>query len=300
MAAASAGVRGPPESVFRCAIRWHILVGLSSERLVDHDRASAATEGRSMSDTWMADSKTPAKATHKVEVGTEIGGYRIAELIGQGGMGTVYLADSVAGDGRFALKVLAPELARSDEFRTRFLREGKYASSVEHPNVVRVRDCGEADGVLFMAMDYVDGEDLRSLTADGPLEVDRAVSILGQIRRRVGRRPCDRSAASRRQAGKRDRGAGRGRLRALLSHGLRAEQEPGPGQPGAHGRRHVRGHRTTTRRPSRSWERTSIIASTSSFPHVPAVREPDRAGPRSCTRAATRCSKPMSRIRRRA
>jgi pSer/pThr/pTyr-binding forkhead associated (FHA) protein/predicted Ser/Thr protein kinase len=134
-----------------------------------------------MSDTWMADSTTPAKASDKLEVGTEIGGYRIAELIGQGGMGTVYLADSVAGDGRFALKVLAPELARSDEFRTRFLREARYASSIEHPNVVRVRDCGEADGMLYMAMDYVDGEDLRSLTADGPLEVDRAVSILGQI-----------------------------------------------------------------------------------------------------------------------
>ncbi len=134
-----------------------------------------------MSDTWMADSTTPSSATHKVEVGTEIGGYRITELIGQGGMGTVYLADSVAGDGKFALKVLAPELARSDEFRTRFLREGQYASAIEHPNVVRVRNCGEDDGVLYMAMDYVDGEDLRSLTADGPLEVERAVSILGQI-----------------------------------------------------------------------------------------------------------------------
>ncbi len=129
----------------------------------------------------MADSTTPAQATDKVEVGSEIGGYRVVEQIGQGGMGTVYLADSVAGDGRFALKVLAPELARSDEFRARFLREGRYASSIEHPNVVRVRECGEADGVLYMAMDHVDGEDLRSLTADGPLEVDRAVSILGQI-----------------------------------------------------------------------------------------------------------------------
>ena len=134
-----------------------------------------------MSDNWMADSTTPAQATDKVEAGTEIGGYRIAELIGQGGMGTVYLADSVAGAGRFALKVLAPELASSDEFRTRFLREARYASSIEHPNVVRVRESGEADGVLYMAMDYVDGEDLRSLTAEGPLEVDRAVSILGQV-----------------------------------------------------------------------------------------------------------------------
>ena len=44
-----------------------------------------------------------------------------------------------------------------------------------------MRNCGEDDGVLYMAMDYVDGEDLRSLTADGPLEVERAVSILGQI-----------------------------------------------------------------------------------------------------------------------
>ena len=134
-----------------------------------------------MSDTWMADSTTPAQATDKVEVGSEIGGYRIVEQIGQGGMGTVYLADSVAGDGRFALKLLAPELAQNDEFRTRFLREARYANSIEHPNVVRVRDSGEANGLLYMAMDYVDGQDLRSMTMDGPLEVDRAVSILGQV-----------------------------------------------------------------------------------------------------------------------
>jgi hypothetical protein len=50
MAATNAGVRGPAQSVFRCAIRWHILVGLSSERLVEHDWAPAATEERSMSD----------------------------------------------------------------------------------------------------------------------------------------------------------------------------------------------------------------------------------------------------------
>jgi len=116
-----------------------------------------------------------------LSAGTEIAGYRITGLIGQGGMGTVYLAERLADGGRVALKILAPELAGSDEFRTRFLREARYASSIAHPNVVRVHDYGESDGVLYMAMDHVEGEDLRSLTVNGPLDLDRAVSILGQI-----------------------------------------------------------------------------------------------------------------------
>jgi serine/threonine-protein kinase len=120
--------------------------------------------------------------SQRVDVGSEIAGYRVTGLIGQGGMATVYLAESLAGEGRSALKVMAPELARNADFRTRFLREARYASSVEHPNIVRVRDVGEFDGLLYIVMDYVEGSDLEALlTLEGVLDPERAVSILGQV-----------------------------------------------------------------------------------------------------------------------
>jgi serine/threonine-protein kinase len=117
-----------------------------------------------------------------IAVGSEIAGHRITGLIGQGGMATVYAAENVADGGRSALKVLAPELASNPELRTRFVREARYASSVEHPNVVRVHDVGELDGLPYMLMDYVEGSDLEALlTLEGVLDPERAVSILGQV-----------------------------------------------------------------------------------------------------------------------
>jgi Protein kinase domain/FHA domain len=117
-----------------------------------------------------------------IAVGSEIAGHRVTGLIGQGGMGTVYATESLADGGRSALKVLAPELANNAEFRTRFVREARYASSVDHPNIVRVHDVGDLDGLPFIVMDYVEGSDLEALLAlEGVLDPDRAVSILGQV-----------------------------------------------------------------------------------------------------------------------
>jgi serine/threonine-protein kinase len=118
----------------------------------------------------------------EIPVGTEIGGYRVVGLIGHGGIGTVYLADEVPSGERAALKVLLPELASQEAFRTRFLRESGYARSVNHPGVVRVRAAGEDAGLLYIAMDYIAGRDLHTLLAlEGPLPADRALRILTQI-----------------------------------------------------------------------------------------------------------------------
>jgi serine/threonine-protein kinase len=120
--------------------------------------------------------------SQQIAVGSEIAGHRITGLIGQGGMATVYATESLADGGRAALKVLAPELASNPEFRTRFVREARYASSVEHPNVVRVHDVGELDGLPYILMDRVEGSDLEALlTLEGVLDPERAVSILGQV-----------------------------------------------------------------------------------------------------------------------
>ena len=114
--------------------------------------------------------------------GTELGGYRIEQQIGSGGMGIVYRVTNVALGRVYALKVLAPELAEDEQFRRRFQREMQIAASIDHPNVVGIHYAGEQDGFLFLAMDYVHGEDLRQLILrDGAVDPARAVGILTQV-----------------------------------------------------------------------------------------------------------------------
>jgi predicted Ser/Thr protein kinase len=118
----------------------------------------------------------------RLERGSEIGGYRVDELIGQGGMGIVYRVTNVALDRIDALKVLTPELAEDERFRERFQREMRIAASLHHPHVVGIHYAGERDGLLFLAMDYVDGTDLRDLMLkDGALHPGRAVELLAQV-----------------------------------------------------------------------------------------------------------------------
>ena len=90
-----------------------------------------------------------------LEVGHRLGPYRIEARLGRGGMGVVYRA--VRDDGRtVALKVLRDELAADQSFRTRLAREARAAAEVEHPNLVRVLEAGEADGRLYLAVGYVE------------------------------------------------------------------------------------------------------------------------------------------------
>ncbi len=88
-------------------------------------------------------------------VGDTLGGYTLESLLGRGGMGSVYLATHDRLERKAALKVISPELAHDDEFRARFLREAQLAASLDHPNVIPIFDAGDADGVLFLAMRYV-------------------------------------------------------------------------------------------------------------------------------------------------
>jgi serine/threonine-protein kinase len=81
-----------------------------------------------------------------------------------------------------ALKVVAPQIAREEKFRERFLRESRTAGALDHPNVVPIYDAGEADGVLYIAMRFVDGVDLATLIErDGPLEPARTARIVAQV-----------------------------------------------------------------------------------------------------------------------
>ena len=114
-------------------------------------------------------------------IGTELAGYRVEQLLGRGGMSSVYLAEHLRLHRKVALKILAPELAHDERFRERFLRESQLAASLDHPNIVPIYDADEAGGVLYIAMRWVEGTDLRELLKrSGPLEPGRAVGIVGQ------------------------------------------------------------------------------------------------------------------------
>ena len=113
---------------------------------------------------------------------TIAGKYEVETLVGQGAMGCVYRARQCALGTTLALKVLHRQLAGEPMFAARFLREAQAASRVDHPSSMRVVDFGEEpDGLLYIAMEYVDGKTLAQIIEeDSPLPVARIVDIASQ------------------------------------------------------------------------------------------------------------------------
>jgi serine/threonine protein kinase len=117
-----------------------------------------------------------------VNPGDTFGPYEIESVLGRGGMGAVYLATHERLGRRVAVKVLAPELADDPDFRARFLRESQLAASLDHPHVIPIYDADEVEGVLYLAMRYVDGPSLQSLIREGgPLSRADTLRIAEQI-----------------------------------------------------------------------------------------------------------------------
>ncbi len=125
----------------------------------------------------------PAPLPGELAPDTQIAGYRIEDLLGRGGMSTVYLAEDLRLRRRIALKILSPELGQHPGFRERFVRESQIAAGIEHPGIVPIYEAGEAEGgVLYIAMRYVRGTDLgRLLSEQGRLEPERAVRIVSLV-----------------------------------------------------------------------------------------------------------------------
>ncbi len=115
--------------------------------------------------------------------GTVLSGrYRIVALLGRGGMGEVYRADDLLIGQAIALKFLTADLGRDESRLERFLREVRLARHVAHPNVCRVFDVGQVEGLHYLSMEYVDGEDLGSLLRRiGRLPDDKAIQLARQI-----------------------------------------------------------------------------------------------------------------------
>jgi serine/threonine protein kinase len=123
-----------------------------------------------------------ADSTDDPRIGMEIAGYRIEERVGRGGMGVVYRAEHLNLRRRAAIKIIAPDLAESEGFRERFTREARIAAALQHPNIVTVYDAGEVDGLLYLAMQYIEGFDLSAmLRREGRLRPYRAVDVCRQV-----------------------------------------------------------------------------------------------------------------------
>ena len=125
----------------------------------------------------------PAADHDTLEIGTVLAGrYEIIQLIGQGGMGAVYKARDTELDRIVALKLIRPELARNPQILARFKQELILARQVTHKNVIRIFDLGQSDGIKFITMDFVEGQDLRHLLLEkGKLAPDQAARIMLQI-----------------------------------------------------------------------------------------------------------------------
>jgi serine/threonine protein kinase len=92
---------------------------------------------------------------------TTLSHYRIVSKIGTGGMGEVYLAQDTKLDRKVALKILPADLAANQDRMRRFVQEAKAAAALNHPNIATIHEIGEADGVNFIAMEFIDGATLR-------------------------------------------------------------------------------------------------------------------------------------------
>ncbi len=114
--------------------------------------------------------------------GSRVAGYLLERQIGAGGMAVVYQARDIRLGRLVALKVMAPAVAGDETYRLRFVREAQTAAAVDDPHIIPVYEAGEVDGVLFIAMRFVGGGDLRSLLRrEGPLPPDRVLSAISSV-----------------------------------------------------------------------------------------------------------------------
>ena len=114
-------------------------------------------------------------------IGAKLGNYRILEKIGAGGQGTVYKATDTKLGRAVVIKVLPPELTVKEANLKRFEREARLASALDHPNICTIFDLNDIDGVHFIAMQFVEGKNVRELVNGRPLDLRSALSITIQV-----------------------------------------------------------------------------------------------------------------------
>src|SRR5919109_5402732 len=110
-------------------------------------------------------------------IGSTLGNYKILEKLGEGGQGTVYKATDNKLGRTVVIKVLPAELTVKETNLKRFEREARLASALDHPNICTIFDMDEANGLHYIAMQYVDGKNVRQLCNGRPLELESALRI---------------------------------------------------------------------------------------------------------------------------
>jgi eukaryotic-like serine/threonine-protein kinase len=155
--------------------------GLSNSAAPQSGKRTAVSSVRSGSASRTG-ARSGAAIYGVLQPGDELGQrYQIESMLGQGGMGRVYKAYDKELDRPVALKVLQPELTSDPNAMQRFKQELLLASRISHKNILRIHDLGEADGVKFISMAFVDGQDLHHLLHSGKLPIDRAQNIAQQL-----------------------------------------------------------------------------------------------------------------------
>jgi serine/threonine protein kinase/ligand-binding sensor domain-containing protein len=114
-------------------------------------------------------------------IGMRLGAYQIVEQIGQGGMATVFQAYQPSIDRYVAIKILPSRFTEDESFVGRFTQEARTLARLEHPHILPVYDYGEQEGITYLVMRYVEAGTLKDLAREGPLELEEAGRILGQV-----------------------------------------------------------------------------------------------------------------------
>ncbi len=153
----------------RCEVESLLAVNRTSNNIFDSPPESFAAEMFSQ------------KENSANFVDREISHYKIKCLLGIGGMGEVFLAEDLKLNRPVALKCLPPEFAEDKERMSRFIREAKSASALNHPNIITIYEINEFEGTHFIATEYIDGKTLKEYTKSEPLSLNSALEIAVQI-----------------------------------------------------------------------------------------------------------------------
>ncbi len=131
-------------------------------------------------------------------IGSTISHYRVLERLGRGAMGLVYKAQDLSLDRPVAIKLISREIALNPEQRTRFEREARTASLLDHANICIIHEFGETpEGELYIVMGFCPGENLRLRLERGPLPLKQAISIADQIAQGLAKAHSSRCNSSR-------------------------------------------------------------------------------------------------------